>query len=73
MWSGFGWCRMGTSGGILRTLRGISWLAQRLLACREGLCTVELASYENTIPYTCNWYRKRYLLCYNFCFHFPAY
>ena len=30
-------------------MRGISWLAENLLACQEGLCSVEEVSIQETL------------------------
>jgi hypothetical protein len=52
-WTGSNLLRVGTGGGILRMrwwtfgfheVRGISWVAEDLLASQEGLCSVELVS-----------------------------
>jgi hypothetical protein len=51
VWTGYIWLRIGPSGGLLWTrfrtlglykMLGISWLAERLLASQEGLCSMEL-------------------------------
>ena len=51
MWTGSNWLRIGTGGGSLVTavmnlhkMRGISWLAENLLASQEGHCSVEWVS-----------------------------
>jgi hypothetical protein len=47
------WLRIGTGGGLLcirlwtfgfHKMRGISWVAQDVLASQEGLCSMELVS-----------------------------
>jgi hypothetical protein len=47
------WLRIGTGGGLLwmrqwtsefHKMRGISWLAEKLLASQEGICSMELVS-----------------------------
>jgi hypothetical protein len=55
------WLRIGTGGGLLwmrwwtfgfHKMQGISWLAGRLLASREGLCSMELVRYVFIIGVT---------------------
>ena len=45
-WTESSWRRIGTDGGHLwmrfHKMRGISWLAENLLASQEGLCSAEL-------------------------------
>jgi hypothetical protein len=57
-WIGFIWLRIGTGGGLLwvrestfgfHKTRGISWLAEDLLASQEGLCSIELVSLANWV------------------------
>jgi hypothetical protein len=49
-WTGLIWLRIGTGGELLWTrlwtfgfhkMRGISWVAQEVLASHEGLCSME--------------------------------
>ena len=53
VWTGSIWLRIGTGGGHLglrqytfgfHKMRGISWLAENLLASQEGLCSAEWVS-----------------------------
>jgi hypothetical protein len=53
-WTGLIWLRIGTGGGVLwmrqrssgfHKMRGISWLAEGLLASQEGLSCVDLFIY----------------------------
>jgi hypothetical protein len=50
-WTGLSWLRIETYGGLLwmrqwtsgfHKIRGICWLAEKLLASQEGLCCMEL-------------------------------
>jgi hypothetical protein len=52
-WTGSIWLRIGTGGGLLcirwwtfrfHKMRGISWVAEDILASQEGLCSMELVS-----------------------------
>jgi hypothetical protein len=52
-WTGSIWLRIGTGGGLLsiwlwtfgfHKMRGISWVAQDVLASQEGHCSMELVS-----------------------------
>jgi hypothetical protein len=50
IWTGFLRLRAGTGGGLVRKLRflklkGFAWLAEELVACQEGHCSLELGTY----------------------------
>jgi hypothetical protein len=58
-WTGSIWLRIGTGGGLLwmrlwtfgsHKMRGISWVAQDVLASQEGLCSMEWVSKYVFIP-----------------------
>jgi hypothetical protein len=57
--TGLIWLRIGTGGGLLcirwwtfgfHQMRGISWVAEDILASQEGLCSMELVSFGTSAP-----------------------